>query len=172
MAFRFRIAIDVAAFERAVETTTTTLQRREWLERIGDRWMTWVRSNFQGQGSARLWRPPAPATLAAGGGGGGSLLGTFRAEVQRDSRGDRVAVHSRSREALWFQKGTPPHPIRPRERQFVVFQTDRGLIFSRQVDHPGQPRRRLVPPRPLAREMAVEIVAEGVQAATQPLRSP
>lgn len=46
-------------------------------------------------------------------------------------------IPSQRRKALWQEKGTRPHVIRPRTRKVLRFRTGGEVVFAQKVNHPG-----------------------------------
>jgi hypothetical protein len=71
----------------------------------------------------------------------GRLLLTLRREVGHDAHGPYADVLAGKRGLTdylgYVLAGTPPHLIRPRRRKALRFLGRGGLVFARQVNHPG-----------------------------------
>ena len=73
-----------------------------------------------------------------------------------------VAVGTSDSRAPWHEFGTKPFTIRPGGGKFLRFQTQRGIVFSKEVDHPGLPSRPMLPTKRIARKLAVGVLTSFV----------
>lgn len=48
--------------------------------------------------------------------------------------------------AYWVEYGTSPHTIRPKNSRLLVFEGDNGMVFTRQVNHPGTKAQPMLSP--------------------------
>jgi hypothetical protein len=167
-AYRLHIEVDPVKAVQGLNATAVAFGRNDWLDRLGDAWLSSIeRTVATGGGGRRTpWKPFAPATIAAGGGTGTTLLAGFRKTVERTGGFvSRVSVSHPEKKAYWFERGTPPKTIEPTGgRKFLVFQTERGTVFARKVEHPRVPGRRLLPARRAAFGMFKSIVQASVEA--------
>jgi len=99
--------------------------------------------------AGRAWVPLAEGTLAArrgGGGGARALQDTRRMQQSVTSvvRGLSVEVGAGTEQSPWQHGGTGPHTIRPVNVSLLRFVTAAGVVFAREVHHPGIPARPFV----------------------------
>lgn len=82
---------------------------------------------------------------------GPKTLGRVSSTLLRSLRGSKTRVSSSGIESALgtnleyagvHEYGTRPYVIRPKNRRFLRFSTPRGIIFAKQVNHPGFPARR------------------------------
>jgi hypothetical protein len=164
--FRVEIRVDPGQALRKLDAVSVAFGRNDWLERTGDAWLKVIERTVAAKGGQRKpWPPFAPSTLLAGGGtGGATFLPGFRKTVEHSGGfATRVTVSHPDRKAYWFERGTPPKTIEAKPGRFLVFQTERGLVFTRAVKHPGQARRRLLPTKSAARAIATNIIRSSVE---------
>lgn len=132
----------------------------------------WVTKNFRQEGRlAGGWKPLKAGTLAGRRTGAGRILqdtGLLRASFLPFWDAEKGGVGSADKRAEWHHEGTRPYVIRPKKRDglltFVVadsvgvktrrFKSGRtvsvpfakgSFISVKQVNHPGLPKRRLLP---------------------------
>ena len=59
--------------------------------------------------------------------------------------GDKIVVYSTWEGAKWFEEGTKPHIIRPKDKKSLRFRSTKGnkgfgnFVFAKEVKHPGTP---------------------------------
>lgn len=75
----------------------------------------------------------------AHGSGPGTVLGSVRRKVLRLKSGSKLIVSSTLPRAVWMEKGTRPHFIRPKMGEFLRFFWPKvgHVVFARLVLHPG-----------------------------------
>lgn len=57
--------------------------------------------------------------------------------------GVSVLIGSNEQHAPWVELGTKPHKIRARNAKALAFQGSGGMVFRREVDHPGTKGARM-----------------------------
>jgi phage gpG-like protein len=83
-----------------------------------------------------------PKTLGVGQTNGGRLRGSLRASQARASGSEiESGIGTNVKYAAAHEFGTGPYVIRPKKGRFLRFGTPRGIVFARQVNHPGLPAR-------------------------------
>lgn len=119
------------------------------MEEIGVALLDWVEENFETQGAGNGgWPKLAPNTIAAKGHSRilyrtGDYKDSFKVRVLP---GARVQVYSDSPVAAFHEFGTRgPYRIAAVNANFLVFKTTAGLVFRREVMHPGLPKRPALP---------------------------
>jgi phage gpG-like protein len=122
------------------------------LKRSGVHMMTSMDKNFKMQGRPQSWKPLSPNTIAGRRKGSGVILqdkGMLRMSVlSRTSKGniyrlgkDSLVMGSSLKIASYHQYGTSPYTIRPKTKKMLRFMTVKGMVFTKQVNHPGLPAR-------------------------------
>lgn len=48
--------------------------------------------------------------------------------------------------AYWVENGTSPHVIRPKKSKYLVFEGSDGMVFTKQVNHPGMKAQPMLMP--------------------------
>lgn len=145
-----------------------------YLRAIGLRIMGWVDQNFRAQGLEQPWPPLSPNTIVnrrKGGAGARTLQDTGRLKMSwtraggnpRILGGHTVQVASNIKYAKWHEFGTGPYVIRPKKPGGrLVFRTAGGMVFAREVNHPGLPKRQMAPSERTARRLARETLQAAI----------
>jgi phage gpG-like protein len=66
-----------------------------------------------------------------------ALVGSIKFRV----KGKKVVVKPSVDYAIFHQLGTKPYTIRPRQKKALYFQTEGGMAFAKEINHPGIPAR-------------------------------
>lgn len=174
MAENTGITVDTAKAEALLGKMGREFERDTYLKLVGMRGLNWVNENFRKGGTEHAWRPLSPNTIASrrGGGAGGVqiLRDTGRmAQSFSVSEGSEpsVAVGTEDKKAKWHHEGTRPYTIRSRSDKPLSFMTAGGRRFAMSVDHPGLPKRQLVPSERLAEKIAVDVLEAFVRDITR-----
>jgi phage gpG-like protein len=136
---------------------------------IGQRELKWINKNFKAHGIEKPWKPLSKNTIASrrGGGGGaqplrdtGRLAQSFVSVVKKPS----VSVGTKNKIAIFHEKGTKPYTIRPKKAGgMLAFMTTRGPALARVVNHPGLPKRQMLPSKQVATFIAFETMTKIVE---------
>lgn len=99
--------------------------------------------------AGKPWVALSPNTIAARRGGGGAAKALRDTDRMRQSvssvvRGLSVEVGAGTEQAPWQHGGTRPYTIRPVRAKLLRFMTAAGVVFAREVHHPGIPARPFV----------------------------
>ena len=164
---QIKVVIDVSELRRKMERAGRTLDPRGLLKAIGEAQLRWIGENFRTEGGkVGGWAPLAPNTLAARRGGGAVLQdsGKLRQSFTYSVIGDNlVEVGTNVPYAVFHEEGTGPYVIRPVNAKVLAFMTVDGMVFAKEVHHPGLPRRRLLPTVSEAREISIRLVQAKVK---------
>ena len=129
---------------------------------IGDRLLYWTDENFQKEGAEESWPKLSPNTIASRRKASskplqdtGNLKRSFKKEVFSSS----VDVGTRNWLARIHHEGVPASKFAgkliPRNKKALAFATAGGPVVVRAVkNHPGIPRRPLLPTQRLAEKLA------------------
>ena len=132
-------------------------------KRLGVAGRVWVIRNFQDGGRPR-WKPLRPNTVAARRKGSSKPLqdtGLLRQSYAWEADASKAVVGSPRKTALWHNEGTSPYTIRPKTLGGrLAFMTAGGMVFAKQVNHPGLPARRMLPTRKQAIDDILEPVTD------------
>lgn len=151
-----------------VERVREKLNRNVLLTRIGEALQEWMQTNFirGGRGSLdlsrRSWEPIAASTKNKEG-WRRPLVRT--GELQSSSfwkiTGGSVRAGYRDNKASFHHLGTRPHEITPRNASALRFPDDQGgIVFTKSVQHPGTPKRHLLPTRVQVHQIAVREIKD------------
>jgi phage gpG-like protein len=131
------------------------LKESEILQSGANDFLKWITQNFRDQGTETKWKPPSPNTLAKRVGGGvggkalqnkGRLFQSFIGERGILSRtANSITVGSNVFYASFHERGTAAFTIRPKTKKALRFMTPNGPRFAKFVNHPGIPRRPILP---------------------------
>lgn len=137
--------------------------RTPMLKAIGEAGTEWILENFAKRGRLRMpggWKPLRPNTIAAKGYDQplvtyGDLALSFYYTIAQG----QVRLRSDSPIARFHEFGTkgpydiPKNPPMPAGK-YLAFMTTGGMVFAKQVKHPGLPRRPMLPTVDLFRVIA------------------
>lgn len=139
---------------------------KQWLAAVGNALIRWVNDNFKNQGTEEKWKPLSPNTMAnrrGGGAGAQALMDTGRLRMSFTQAsgnpriiGDTVSVTSNMEYAPYHEFGTGPFTIRKNGPGVLAFKTAGGMVFAKEVHHPGIPRRPMLPSEGVARSLTIE----------------
>ncbi len=126
---------------------------RELHTRWGIRALNWVEMNFRQQGAltGSPWAKLKPSTIANRRKGSSLILqdsGALKRSFKMVASAASVSVGSPLFYAEFHEEGrTGPWAIRPRKANgFLAFRgTDGRMVYTRLVNHPGYPARRMLP---------------------------
>ncbi len=113
--------------------------------------MSWALRNFDTKGSKLKdgrWPKASLNTFLSRKKGVGHLLldkGKLRGSLNQAVTQRRAAVGFSDKKAKWHHFGTRPYTITPKNKKFLRFQTTGGTVFTKEVNHPGLPARRILP---------------------------
>lgn len=153
------ITVDLSQLKAKIEVILTRLDEANLLDLIGQDHLAWIDKNFRDEGTERRWAPLSPNTIAQRGAGKplqdtGRLRQSFTAQVS----GNEVSVGTRNKIAPFHQYGTSPYSIKPRQGGALRFKTANGMVFTKDVNHPGLPARSMLPTKAVAEQVAVRSV--------------
>lgn len=160
------IQVNTLPLRAKVEGITGLIKETLWLNRVGDVHAEWMRNNIQRKGQdQRRWPLMARNTRIARPSRSSRrhfsrafeqrlLTGTFKR-----IRGKQVEVGINAEHAELHHGGAPAHIIRPRRAKFLRFETTRGTVFAKRVEHPGIEPRPMLPTKNLARKLSLEAIS-------------
>lgn len=168
MAAGLEIEMDLGAAVDRLNKLGRNLNAQILLKVIGQRFLTWINLNFKNAGTEEKWPPLKPSTLAARRGGGGKpLMDTGRLMQSFTSRAEgseAVNVGTQNQIAIFHQLGTRPYEIRPKKAGGrLSFMSASGPVFARKVNHPGLPKRPMIPSDQLANRIALDTTKKIVE---------
>jgi phage gpG-like protein len=156
-----RVEDRLDAYREAVGAT------RKLLTAIGLRQLKWIADNFRAAGLEEKWPPLAPSTVLGRRRGSSEILqdtGTLRASFTARIRERSVVVGTNVFYAEFHEKGTKPYVITVRSKK-VLANKRAGLFFGKRVDHPGLPRRPMLPRTPTGERLAREVIEAALERA-------
>jgi phage gpG-like protein len=136
---------ELSATLRRIEQATGRLRPLHKL--FGIATQKWIDDNFRREGSP-AWKSLRPNTVASRRQGSSRILqdsGALKTSFSYDADEYGVAIGSPLQIAEYHEDGTRPYVIRPKNRKFLRFNTTGGPVFSRGVNHPGLPKRKMLP---------------------------
>lgn len=173
MAENTGITVDTVKAEALLSKIGLEFRRETYLKLVGMRGLNWVNENFRRGGTEHAWAPLSPNTIASrrGGGRGGVQILRDTGRMAQSfvvSQGSEpsVAVGTEDKKAKWHHEGTRPYKIVAGDKP-LSFMTVGGRRFAMSVDHPGLPRRPLVPSERLAEKIAVDVLEAFVRDVTR-----
>lgn len=156
------------------------------LQLVGQRLLRWVHLNFKEGGAEEKWPALSPNTIASRRAGRitkaqgatkyrgrtvvGSAIGLSGAQPLRDTgrleqsftskvmSETTVEVGTQSQIAEYHQNGVGPFVITPRRAKLLFFMTAGGPAFAKRVNHPGIPKRPMLPSDNLTMRLGTEIL--------------
>lgn len=182
----FTLTLDDTDLRRKAAFLLARMKVEPLLYAVGARHLKWIADQFRLEGRAigseamGGWAKLSRNTMAARRGRVARILqdtGRLRQSFAVDTapiRGE-VFVGTSDQRAPWLHHGTRPYTIRPKRAGGVLAFTGnvaatrvsgvriiadvkRGLIFTREVQHPGLPARPMLPTASHARDLAVAVV--------------
>ena len=168
------VVIDARMAFAKLRVLNAGLQQAPLLRAIGMKLVGWTMRNFQQEGIERKWKPLSANTIAQRRKGSSRPLqdtGRLRASWTQSGGnpkviGDTVSVTSNVKYAPFHEFGTKPYVIRPKNKKVLAFNTAGGMRFSKKVNHPGLPQRKMAPSEPMARKLAIDVINAAVSKAT------
>jgi phage gpG-like protein len=163
------IKVDILELAAKVGRIEHNLSPRQYSQLVGLRLLRWVDQNFRAEGSEEKWAPLRPSTIAGRRGQGvgaralqdtGRLKQSFAMELPAD---DKVVVGTSVEYAKWHHEGTRAYKIIPKRARVLKFNAVGGTIYSKKVNHPGLPSRKLIPSERLAREISVDAIERAMR---------
>lgn len=149
-------------------------ETRKLLTAIGLRQLNWIAKNFRAAGLETKWPALRPSTIAGRRQSSSAILqdtGTLRDSFAARVLENSVVVGTNVFYAIFHEEGTKPYVIRVRNKK-VLANKRAGIIFGPRVDHPGLPRRPMLPRPATAQQLAVEVVEAALERARRaPLRN-
>jgi phage gpG-like protein len=173
------IVIDASQLFAKIAAIQRGARPEAFLLAIGLRLMAWVDQNFRAEGLEQRWRPLSPNTVAQRRRGSSKTLqdtGRLRMSFTRAAGnpkilGDTVRVTSNVAYAPFHEFGTGPYTIRPKKPGGrLAFRTASGMVFAKQVNHPGVPKRQMTPTPDTARKLAVDTMQAALSKALRAAR--
>jgi len=176
MALGFSVAIDAGRLSGAVNRlrhVAANIDDKQLLQAIGNRHLKWMVQNLRDAGTETPHPPMSPNTLIKSSGRASPrhLSSRFRAFLQQSYTvkvaNDHVDVGTQNEMAKWHHHGTDPFIIRPTNRKYLKFATIDGVVFAKEVHHPGIPARGLLPTKKTAEALALQVLTAGIRRAIQ-----
>lgn len=134
---------------------------------IGIKVLSWVNQNFRAGGLDSAWKQLRPNTLAGRRGGSGQPLrdtGRLAQSYNYNAGSTSVDIGTPSKIAPFHEEGTQPYKIRPKSIGGKLrFMTVGGFAFASVVNHPGLPRRRMLPTEQTAAKLSISILEAAVE---------
>lgn len=168
------IEVNIKGMPRGVTDPEKAISRRLLLTVIGNGFIEWIEKNFRERGAESKWVPLSPNTLLTRKRGGdvplqdtGHLRQTLTAEPKIDEAAGTAAVGTDLPYAQYHEEGRGPFVITPKNAKVLAARLRSGgfIVYGKRVNHPGIPKRPLLPSKALAERIATEkveaIVAEG-----------
>lgn len=145
-----RVSLNTAPAEAMLKKASRALDKPRILDEIGKRLLEWARDNVASRGKDRSWKPFKTA--------GATQLQTLGSKFTLKKSGDAVTVwNSAGPVAAYHHFGSKKHLIEGKGKA-LRFRTSDGTKFARIVQHPGLPKRPLIPSRARGRAIAREVV--------------
>lgn len=126
--------------------------------RWGIQGLNWIDQNFRQSGAltGTPWAPLSPNTIAGRRQQSSAILqdtGLLRKSFEMTFSRDKTILGSNVEYALFHEYGTNPYVIKAKNLRGIrgiipgrlVFMTTNGLVFAREVNHPGLKARRMLP---------------------------
>jgi phage gpG-like protein len=176
-----KVKVDASKFGRRLAKLEAPLRARTpMLHVIGRTGVVWVQENIARRGAWRQpggWTPLRPNTVAAKGHNRplvdtGDLALSFRYTIF----GGTVRIRSDSPIAGFHEFGTkgpyniPRNPPMPAGK-YLAFMTTGGMVFAKQVVHPGLPKRPMLPTVDQLRKVATIATRAYIEVATEYAKS-
>lgn len=158
---------DAKDIARLVKRANRVLDERELLTGIGLKGLNWVDRNFRSEGLESPWKPLSPNTIASRRGGNAKILrdtGRLAQSFTYNVMGNKVSVGTNLKIAEYHNFGTGPFQIRPNTGKMLKFRTASGMVFARKVNHPGIPRRPLIPSKRTTLKIGVDFLNGALRA--------
>lgn len=164
--FSFSISIqNIAGTVNWLKMLAADLKTEEILHAIGNAHLRWMVLNLRDAGTEQPHQPMSPNTLVKGKSRSSArhFSSRFRAFLQQSYTvkvdGDHVDVGTANEMAKLHHYGTHPYTIRPKAKGTLLhFKTVRGMVFVREVHHPGIPARGLLPSKKTAEALALKVL--------------
>jgi hypothetical protein len=170
--FELNVVSNLKDINQKLVTFNRKLKDRVYLKLIHQRFIKWIGDNFRNQGTDKAWKPLSPNTIfnrrEKGKGGVQILRDSGRMAMSfvpgRSGYGGSIniaqgiaIVGTQDKKAPWHEEGVAPFQIRPKNKKLLVFNTARGLVFSKLVNHPGLAARKILPSAQAGNEMINDI---------------
>jgi len=161
------IKVDITGAKRKINRIIRVLNKDDLLRAIGFRQLKWINDNFKAEGGLIKkagWKALTSNTIAGRRGGSSAILqDTGRLRQSFDDfgvnvSGGAVTVGTRSKIAEYHEKGTDPYIIRPKRAKMLRFVTAGGIVFAKEVHHPGLPKRKMLPTIKIAKELGISVI--------------
>lgn len=166
------VEVDARKALQKLARLSKAMEPSDLLDAIGQSQLNWVNKNFRKAGIEQKWPPLSENTVAAHrrGRGAGTAQplrdsGRLAQSFIRRVTGDEVAVGTENKIAEYHHFGTGPFIIRPKKAKKLRFKTAKGMVFAKEVRHPGLPKRPLLPTKETAARMAVKVINAAVESA-------
>ena len=170
MAIGFKIDVDARGVRRNLNGFLQDIKPSRLLSAVGDRHLKWINDNFKREGIETKWKRLSANTIAGRRKGSSKVLqdtGALRQSFVKKVKTDRVEVGTESKVAKWHHEGTRPFTIRPRKARVLRFPVPGGFAFSKEVRHPGLPKRPLLPTIPTGEKLARAVMTATLERAAQ-----
>ena len=165
MAVGFELRLDTKEARRKLSRLINLIDVSELLQAIGNRHVKWMDDNLKKAGLDSPHREMAASTIAARPKRTSSrhFSSRWRSRLSQSMTGrligTRAVVAGTEDEfAEIHQEGTGPYTIRPAKGRMLRFRTAQGIVFAREVKHPGIPARPILPTKQTAERLAQGIL--------------
>ena len=165
MAVGFEIRLDTKEAQRKLSRLINLINVSELLQAIGNRHVKWMDDNLKRAGLDSPHKQMAASTIAARPKRTSPrhFSSRWRSRLSQSMTvkliGTRAVVAGTGDEfAEIHHEGTGPYTIRPSKAKMLRFRTADGIVFTREVKHPGIPARPLLPTKQTAERLAQGIL--------------
>lgn len=166
---RRRTDVDVGPAILKVEDLRERLRENPILRSIGEALKEWMDKNFRTQGGISLarssWDPIAVSTQRKD----DWIAPLVRTGELKESSffevsGGKVEAGYSDNKASYHHFGTRPHKITAKRAEFLQFPDKIGdMVFTKSVNHPGTPKRHLLPTNSEVSKIAIREVRSRVR---------
>ena len=180
MSLGIKITVDESRkARRKLKRLRRLINVHELLQAIGNRHVKWMDENLKRAGLEFRHKAMAKSTIAVRPirSSPHHFSSRFRSRLSQSMAvrvlGKRAVVASINDEfAEIHNKGTGPYTIRPRSGGGVLrFRSAQGIVFAKKVQHPGIPKRLLLPTKRTAERLAQAVVEASLKAAVRKARA-
>ena len=153
MAVGINIRVDIKEANRKLRRLINLINVRELLMAIGQRHIKWMDENLKRAGIEKRHKKMAKSTITARPTRSSSshFSSRYRSRLSQSMTVrllglEAVVAGTEDEFAEIHHKGTGPYIIRPKKAGgFLRFESGGGIVFAKQVNHPGIPSRSLLP---------------------------